>query len=276
MCASCLSVWRRRSVCIQPQLFHSSAAICGRVFSDRQVISQPLSCKQTCFQRTNKQRQMSRHNAALTINIWAWTGKISVDAAKQLEAKRGNEKRSQSGWGDKNAAHWNQNPDRICSLSYAPYDEFTVEVCNGFHKMFFFKHSVALCVNEWFNVQFWLNQWCTFLGGINCWQILISGAKCCLQFLGKTCLETIRACKAGIYMFFVELSVSTKVQIACLYLLCPPLSGWVRQNYKLNPNRTEALAWRVMVNVPNVSLDLSSFSFPITYQLKEAFIWNKN
>ncbi len=44
------------------------------------------------------------------------------DAAKQLEAKRGNEKRSQSGWGDKNAAHWNQNPDRICSLSYAPYE----------------------------------------------------------------------------------------------------------------------------------------------------------
>ncbi len=32
----------------------------------------------------------------------------------------------------------------------------------------FFKHSVALCVNEWFNVKIWLNQWCTFLGGINC------------------------------------------------------------------------------------------------------------
>jgi len=48
-----------------------------RVFPDRQVISQPLNSKQTHFQRTNKQWQMSRHNGPLPMCTWAWTGNIS-------------------------------------------------------------------------------------------------------------------------------------------------------------------------------------------------------
>lgn len=133
MCAPCLSVWRRRSVCIRPQLFHSSAAICGRVSPDRQVISQPLNSKQTRFQRTNKQRQMSRHNAALTINIWAWTGKISVTCCKTARSETGQWK-EEPVWVRRQkcctlkAKSWQD----LFSYSYASYDKFTVDVCNFF------------------------------------------------------------------------------------------------------------------------------------------------